>query len=112
MVGCEAEDPEGLGMVGRKGNRSLGHTPSECFSNLPSNKPASSKVLIKCSNWISNTRLEIPFCYISFFKKVITFKQIYKMAWASLVAQLVKNLPATQETLVWFLGREDPLEKG
>ena len=31
---------------------------------------------------------------------------------ASLVAQLVKNLPAVQETLVRFLGREDPLEKG
>ena len=30
---------------------------------------------------------------------------------ALLVAQLVKNLPAMQETLVWFLGGEDPLEK-
>ena len=30
----------------------------------------------------------------------------------SLVAQLVKNPPATQETLVQFLGWEDPLEKG
>ena len=30
---------------------------------------------------------------------------------ASLVAQLVKNLPAVQETWVRFLGREDPLEK-
>ena len=30
---------------------------------------------------------------------------------ASLVAHLVKNLPATQETLVWFLGWEDPLQK-
>ena len=29
----------------------------------------------------------------------------------SLVAQLVKNPPAMQETLVQFLGREDPLEK-
>ena len=28
-----------------------------------------------------------------------------------LVAQLVKNLPAVQETSVQFLGREDPLEK-
>ena len=27
---------------------------------------------------------------------------------ASLIAQLVKNLPAMQETQVWFLGREDP----
>ena len=33
-------------------------------------------------------------------------------SWASLVAQLVKNLPATQETSVQFLGQEDPLEKG
>ena len=30
---------------------------------------------------------------------------------ASLVAQLVKNLPAVQETRVWLLGQEDPLEK-
>ena len=28
------------------------------------------------------------------------------------VAQLVKNPPAMQETLVQFLGQEDPLEKG
>ena len=31
---------------------------------------------------------------------------------ASLVAQLVKNLPAMQETPVRFLGQEDSLEKG
>ena len=31
---------------------------------------------------------------------------------ASLIAQLVKNLPAMQETPVRFLGWEDPLEKG
>ena len=31
---------------------------------------------------------------------------------ASLVAQLVKNLPAMQETQVRFLGWEDPLEEG
>jgi len=30
----------------------------------------------------------------------------------SLIAQLVNNLPATQETPVQFLGREDLLEKG
>ena len=30
----------------------------------------------------------------------------------SLMAQLVKNLPEMQETLVRFLGWEDPLEKG
>ena len=31
---------------------------------------------------------------------------------ASLIAQLVKNPPAVQETLVQFLGWEDRLEKG
>ena len=33
-------------------------------------------------------------------------------SWAPLVAQLVKNLPAMQETWVQSLGWEDPLEKG
>ena len=32
--------------------------------------------------------------------------------WASLVAQLVRNLPAMWETWVQSLGQEDPLEKG
>ena len=31
--------------------------------------------------------------------------------WASLVTQVVKNLPAMQETRVQSLGWEDPLEK-
>ena len=33
-------------------------------------------------------------------------------SWASLVAQLGKNLPAMRETWVQSLGWEDPLEKG
>ena len=33
------------------------------------------------------------------------------MYWASLVAQVVKNLPAMQESQVLSLDREDPLEK-
>ena len=31
---------------------------------------------------------------------------------ASLVAEMVKNPPTMQGTWVWFLGWEDPLEKG
>ena len=36
----------------------------------------------------------------------------YYIYWTSLVAQMVKNLPAMHE--IWFqsLGQEDPLEKG
>ena len=37
---------------------------------------------------------------------------IYRSLRASLVAQLVKNPPAMQETWIRSLGREDPLEKG
>ena len=33
-------------------------------------------------------------------------------SWASLMAQLVKNLPVMWETWVRSLGWEDPLEKG
>ena len=33
-------------------------------------------------------------------------------SWASLVAQLVKNLPAMWETWIQSLGWKDPLEKG
>ena len=36
----------------------------------------------------------------------------YCVLWASLVAQMVKNLPAVQETWVRYLGWEDPLEEG
>ena len=36
----------------------------------------------------------------------------YTFIWASLVAQLVKNLPAMLETWVQSLGWKDPLEEG
>ena len=36
----------------------------------------------------------------------------YLCIWASLIAQLVKNPAVMQETLIGFLGQEDPLEKG
>ena len=40
--------------------------------------------------------------------KRLTYLKINKI---NLVAQLVKNLPAVQETQVSFLGWEDPLKK-
>ena len=39
-------------------------------------------------------------------------QKVLRLGSWTLVAQLVKNLPAVQETPVQFLGREDPLEKG
>ena len=40
------------------------------------------------------------------------FVRIPAETWAYLMAQTVKNLPATWETRVRSLGWEDPLEKG
>ena len=43
-------------------------------------------------------------------EKIITMVQIRNGT--SMVAQLVKNLPTMQETLVQLVGQEGPLEKG
>ena len=43
-------------------------------------------------------------------KSLIHYELI--LTWPSLVAQMVKNLPAVQETQVRFLRWKDPLEKG
>ena len=48
----------------------------------------------------------VPYSFFFF------LKNIYLTIWAFLVAQIRKNLPAMQETRVWSLAREDPLEKG
>ena len=57
---------------------------------------------------VSREKKEIFF----FFFQIAALVQLLQFARASLVAQLVKNPPAMQETPVQFLGREDPLEKG
>ena len=47
-----------------------------------------------------------PIILVSFSEKY------YTKIWASLVAQMVKNPPAKQETQIQFVGWEDPLEEG
>ena len=42
----------------------------------------------------------------------IHLRRVYTSLGASLVAQMVKHLPAMQETQVQFLSQEDSLEKG
>ena len=67
----------------------------------------------------------IPIYFYLLFIKVMTYIKCWfflpllslkwlkiSILWASLVAQIVKNLPAIQETRVWSLGQEDPLAKG
>ena len=56
-------------------------------------------MLVLCVNWISYTYIYVH-----------TFLDFFLMQ-ASLIAQLVKNPPAMQETPVQFLVWEDSLEK-
>ena len=41
-----------------------------------------------------------------------SYIQYLSISWASLVAQMVKNVPSMRETRVRSLGWEDPLEEG
>ena len=43
--------------------------------------------------------------------KCILFSTHLRFVWVSLVAQMIKIPPAIQETCVWSLGLEDPLQK-
>ena len=43
---------------------------------------------------------------------MLCFGRLFGEPRTSPVALMIKNLPATQETQVQSLGREDPLEKG
>ena len=47
----------------------------------------------------------------SYYFGTIRILEVYPARWSSLVAQMVQNLPAMQETWVGSLGQEDPLEK-
>ena len=50
-------------------------------------------------------------CFIYIYINILKVTTAVIHTWAPLVAQLLKNLPAIQESWVRFLGQEDPLEK-
>ena len=80
------------------------------------------QVVTCASNWWRiNWSFPPPLLWVQWFSRTANITrenrslirlQVYQKGWASLVAQTVKNLPTVQETWVWFLGQEDPLEKG
>ena len=49
--------------------------------------------------------------YLWVFPKFWWLETALRYMWDSLVTQTVKNLPEMQETWVWSLDQEDPLEK-
>ena len=70
-----------------------------CFNNLPEENSYFASFLFFC--------ITTGVFFFFFF-----LVNVHSDLWASLVAQMVKNLPAMQETGVWSWGQEDPLEKG
>ena len=60
-------------------------------------------IIIRPQSWPQRHVLPMNFCTTYYM-----FSKLHQ--WASLVAQLVKNPPATQETWVWSLGWDHPLD--
>ena len=61
-------------------------------------------------NFLVPVACKLPETLFSIFLLYIYIK-LYRGFGASLVAQMVKNLPALQKTWLWSLGREDSLEE-
>ena len=74
-------------------------------------KQLSSNSSLKLSVCASPT-LPSPLATTSLFSMSVDLFLFHKSSFVSLIAQLVKNPPAMQETPVRVLGQEDPLEKG
>ena len=74
-------------------------------------KPSEARTFNKLKDSFKRvTGIELP--SISSQLNTWTLSSSFLAPWASLVAQRVTNLPAVQETGVWSLGWEDPLEEG
>lgn len=67
-----------------------------------------SKIILLTTNLI---RENILILLIKIFMHKLSKAEVIKLP-GSLVAHIVKNLPAMQESLVQFLGQDDHLEKG
>ena len=66
-----------------------------------------------CHSFSKSCNITEPqFCFLRYlFVSEMLKLSLITLNWASLVAQMVKNLPVMQETQIWSLGWEDPLEK-
>ena len=72
------------------------------------------KLVVRFLNWMQVLFFGFLFLFsLSSHYCIFVLTSIRKcLVTASLIAQLVKNLPAMQETPVWFLSWDDLLEKG
>ena len=104
IVTCPSEEVEGM-------KRRAGEIPEHPLQNV-------STLSLGGALWASAQRLHVSLlccqlvCRVFFFILLFVYLFRFDYLWASLVVQMVKNLPATQETWVRSMSWEDPLEKG
>ena len=86
---------------------------------VPKFEPQDNSLAYKIQNHLCSSFWSSPLsCLLGTLKSALLTRLFFLITvtsntiWASLVAQLVKNLPAMQETSVQFLDWEDPLAKG
>ena len=79
---------------------------SSCSSFLPAPHPFWALILCRQDVWVQIFIYEYCSEYAHLFLYLLDLVRIF-----FLVSQMVKNFPALQETQVWSLGQEDPLEE-
>ena len=81
-----------------------------CSFTEPSSQICSN--IIRCCWWSSHLAVSAPHLAVSAPYKWLFMHRANRPLGASLVAQMVKNLPIMLKAWVWSLGQEDPLEEG
>ena len=103
-------------LIVREGSQPLDRRPPFLFlvasiqnkANFPFHQPGLLTGNCRNSDWAIRHHFQLHSCFPNAGTK-LEFSRVYRGILASLVAQMVKNL---QETWVWSLSQEDPLEKG
>ena len=71
-----------------------------------------SRVWLFATPWTAARQASLSLTYTYMYTRIYIYVYTYTYTWASLVAQMVKNLPAMWKTWVQSLGWGDLLEKG
>ena len=103
---CNAGGLSSIPELGRSTGEGIGYPLQYCWASLVVQLVKNPKNTGNSQNLVAKTPNN------PIFKLARSLNRHFSKEWASLIAQLVKNLPAIWETWVLSLGWEDPLEKG
>ena len=107
---CNAGDPSSIPGLGRSPREGIGYPHQYSWASLVAQLVKKEKKRKKVKS-LSRVGLFVNPWTVAY-KPPLSMGFSRQEYWSGLPFQLVKNLPAVQESLVRFLGWEDPLEKG